>query len=80
MIANDSFIVARNLDRFLFDRSRCSAWNAECRRFNLDEYTCDTRSINGGRGRKDFNKIHEKGVKITSQMVPTTEDFMKLLK
>jgi len=29
-----------------------------------------------------FNKIHEKGVKITSQMVPndTAEDFMKLLK
>ncbi|MFC2796897.1 MAG: hypothetical protein ACFN4N_04360, partial [Streptococcus sp.] len=31
---------------------------------------------------EDFNKIHEKGVKITSQMVPndTAEDFMKLLK
>ena len=48
-----------------------------------DETRAITRSINVvDADVEDFNKIHEKGVKITSQMVPndTAEDFMKLLK
>ena len=48
-----------------------------------DETRAITRSINVVDDDVEaFHKIHEKGVRITSQMVPndTAEDFMKLLK
>ena len=55
----------------------------DSQRLFIVETRAITRSINVvDADVEDFNKIHEKGVKITSQMVPndTAEDFMKLLK
>ena len=79
------FIVARKPDRFL----RLIEAGVQLETLNVgnmsqsDETRAITRSINVvDADVEDFNKIHEKGVKITSQMVPndTAEDFMKLLK
>ena len=79
------FIVARKPDRFL----RLIEAGVQLETLNVgnmsqsDETRAITRSINVvDADVEGFNKIHEKGVKITSQMVPndTAEDFMKLLK
>ena len=67
------FIVARKPDRYL--RLIEAGVQIETRAI--------TRSINVVDDDVEaFHKIHEKGVRITSQMVPndTAEDFMKLLK
>ena len=75
------FIVARKPDRFL----RLIEAGVQLETLNVGNMSQsdETRAINVvDADVEDFNKIHEKGVKITSQMVPndTAEDFMKLLK
>lgn len=79
------FIVARKPDRYL----RLIEAGVQIETLNVgnmsqsDETRAIIRSINVVDADVEaFHKIHEKGVRITSQMVPndTAEDFMKLLK
>ena len=79
------FIVARKPDRYL----RLIEAGVQIETLNVgnmsqsDETRAITRSINVVDDDVEaFHKIYEKGVRITSQMVPndTAEDFMKLLK
>jgi len=79
-------IVGCRIDGRLIHGQVANLWTTKLnvsRIMVIDDEVAITRSINVvDADVEDFNKIHEKGVKITSQMVPndTAEDFMKLLK